>query len=41
MLDEIISLDKVITKSLNREIPRFIINSNKFIEKLPQNYLII
>ncbi len=37
--DEIISLDNVITKSLNREIPKFIINSNKFIEKLPSELL--
>ena len=37
--DEIISLDNVITKSLNREIPGFIINSNKFIEKLPSELL--
>ena len=37
--DEIISLDNVITKSLKREIPRFIINSNTFIEKLPSELL--
>ena len=37
--DEIIRLDNVITKSLNREIPKFIINSNKFIEKLPPELL--
>ena len=37
--NEIISLDNVVTKSLNREIPRFIINSNTFIEKLPSELL--
>ena len=37
--DEIISLDNVITKSLKREIPGFIINSNTFIEKLPSELL--
>ena len=37
--DEIISLDNIITKSLNREIPGFIINSNTFIEKLPSGLL--